>query len=93
LGLKRSILIHQLGLRKNFKKYTETMRTIRLIYPIAVLAAAIFGSCSPAIYSNVGQNTPMFTEKGEFSINAAYSGIAGPETLVEEWATNDRFEN
>jgi hypothetical protein len=34
-----------------------------------VVAAIIFSSCSPAFYSTVGQNVPLFHEKGEVALN------------------------
>lgn len=34
-------------------------------------------SCGPVLYSNVGQNVPLFQEKGEFSGQAAYSAGFG----------------
>lgn len=34
----------------------------------------VLSSCSPVLYSNVGQNVPLFKEKGEFSGQVAYSG-------------------
>jgi len=41
---------------------------ILLVFPIAILMA----SCSPVLYTPVGQNVPLFKEKGEATIEAGY---------------------
>jgi hypothetical protein len=47
------------------------------------VSAASILSCSPVIYSNVGHNTPMFTEKGEFAINGFYAEAWATEGITE----------
>lgn len=49
------------------------MKTNQLIDELLMISAALLVSCSPVIYSNVGTNTPMFTEKGEVAINGSYA--------------------
>lgn len=39
----------------------------------------VFGSCGPVLYSNVGQNVPMFLEKGEFSGSINYASSYGQD--------------
>mgnify|MGYP005754825617 CR=1 FL=1 len=56
----------------------------------------VFQSCGPVMYSNVGQNTPLFKEKGEFTGNAgfAYSGPsedAGGVGLQAAYAVSDHW--
>jgi hypothetical protein len=50
------------------------------IIPILLLfIAAISNGCSPVMYSTVGQNVPMFKEKDELTINAAYAVVYGED--------------
>jgi hypothetical protein len=59
------------------------MKTNRLLDVLLMVSAASIISCSPVIYSTVGQNTPMFKEKGEFSINAGYSAAMSSDDLTD----------
>lgn len=49
------------------------MKTNHLMSSLLMLSVASLLSCSPVIYSNVGHNTPMFDEKGEFAFNGSYA--------------------
>lgn len=42
----------------------------------------VLQSCSPIIYSATGANTPMFTQKGEFTVTASSSSSSGPDDLI-----------
>jgi hypothetical protein len=59
------------------------MKTNHLIDILLMLSAASLLSCSPLIYSNVGHNTPMFNEKGEFAINGSYAEAWNPDGFTE----------
>lgn len=41
------------------------------------MIAGMLTSCGPVLYSNVGQNVPLFQEKGEFSGQLSYSNSDG----------------
>jgi hypothetical protein len=56
------------------------MKTNYLLSIILLSAVTLFSSCSPVLYSTVGQNVPMFTEKGEVALQAGYGLSAGNET-------------
>jgi hypothetical protein len=47
------------------------MKNVRTQIVVTVLAglSALITSCGPALYSNVGQNVPMFTEKGQANLS------------------------
>lgn len=51
------------------------MKTGHLLPALSICLLLGFASCSPVMYSTVGQNTPMFQEKGEafFSAGGAFS--------------------
>lgn len=48
------------------------MKTIFAPSVLLLFMAALVSSCNPVMYSTVGQNVPMFTEKGEVALSAAY---------------------
>jgi hypothetical protein len=58
------------------------MKTNHLIDVLLMVSAVSLLSCSPVIYSNVGQNTPMFTEQGEFALNGSYAMAGSPDDLM-----------
>lgn len=47
---------------------------------ICLIISNLFVACGPVLYSNVGQNVPLFQEKGEFSGQVSYSGSNGAWT-------------
>ncbi|WP_194778070.1 hypothetical protein [Pararhodonellum marinum] len=45
----------------------------------SLVVLSMFSACSPTIYSSVGHNSPMFTEKGEVVFNASHASVdVGP---------------
>jgi hypothetical protein len=42
-----------------------------------MVISGLFFSCGPVLYPNVGQNVPLFQEKGEFSGQVSYSASDG----------------
>jgi len=56
------------------------MKTNYLHSILLLLAATLIYSCSPVIYGTVGQNVPMFTDKGEATIQAGYAASFGNNT-------------
>lgn len=55
------------------------MKKCNIIPILLLLVAAILNGCSPVMYSTVGQNVPMFKEKGELTVNAAYAEVYGQD--------------
>lgn len=51
------------------------MRLLSVALPL--LALTILVSCSPLMYTSIGQNVPLFKEKGEVMLNAGYSSTLG----------------
>ncbi|WP_268036487.1 hypothetical protein [Algoriphagus sp. PAP.12] len=53
-----------------------------LQYSVLVLfVSALLQACSPVMYSNVGQNVPLFKEKGEVFLQGGISGSDGEESV------------
>ncbi|HSF53148.1 MAG TPA: hypothetical protein VLA71_05325 [Algoriphagus sp.] len=50
-------------------------KVLRFLAPF--VAGSIMYSCGPVLYSNVGQNVPLFQEKGEFTGQLSYSNSDG----------------
>ena len=53
------------------------MKTVFKILSFSLMIAGMLTSCGPVLYSNVGQNVPLFQEKGEFSGQLSYSNSDG----------------
>ena len=53
---------------------TQPLEMLSIIY-----ASVVLSSCGPVLYSNVGQNVPMFTQKGEFAGAISYSAAFGQD--------------
>ncbi len=56
------------------------MKTKNQLSILLISAAALFTSCNPVLYSTVGQNVPMFTEKGEVALQGGYAASFGQDT-------------
>lgn len=55
------------------------MRTVLRVFALLVIGSNLC-SCGPVLYSNVGQNVPLFQEKGEFTIQLGHSSTGGAAT-------------
>ncbi|WP_119476540.1 hypothetical protein [Algoriphagus lacus] len=49
------------------------MKSLLIIRISLLFLSTFLSSCGPVLYSTIGQNVPLFQEKGEFSGQAAYS--------------------
>lgn len=56
------------------------MKTKNQLPILLISTAALFTSCNPVLYSTVGQNVPMCTEKGEVALQAGYAASFGKDT-------------
>ncbi len=56
------------------------MKTKNQLPILLISTAALFSSCNPVLYSTVGQNVPLFTEKGEVTLQAGYAASFGNNT-------------
>lgn len=56
------------------------MKTTYQLYAILLTSGLFYASCSPVLYSTIGQNVPMFTAKGEASLQAGYGASFGIDT-------------
>lgn len=62
---------------------TQTIQHAGLL----LISAALFYSCSPVLYSTVGQNVPMFTQAGEVAVSAGYANSSN--TGADEETTGE----
>lgn len=67
----------------NFRYHqTQNLMKSLLQYSVLVLfVSALLQACSPVMYSNVGQNVPLFKEKGEVFLQGGISGSDGEESV------------
>jgi hypothetical protein len=68
------------------------MKKITKVVGMGLLASIIFSGCTPVLYSNVGQNVPMFTQKNEIAGSVNY-GISGSEvfSIMGAYAVSDKW--
>lgn len=60
-------------------------REIVVIFNAVMIASAMV-SCAPALYTNVGQNVPLFRKKGEVAMSAGHGSASGENYLTSSTA-------
>jgi hypothetical protein len=73
-------------------------KKIPFVLSVLIIAVALqLSSCSPVLYSTVGQNVPMFKEKGEFMLQGGYAESygnytdAGGVSVQAAYAVNNNY--
>jgi hypothetical protein len=71
------------------------MKAVLRVFAILIVGSNL-SSCGPVLYSNVGQNVPMFQEKGEFSGQFGFSSTDGAYSAKgpggkAAYAVSDKF--